>query len=591
MHLFAATPVRLLASLQLVLLGLLTLCMSARQGCAQFPENLPVVPQNAVPQNTFPQPPNQNPAPEQVLSLPNYVPPGFGPAAAPNQVDLPLQAAADVAAPWWTDLVPVPFRGTAKSLPIELDMLFVLTAAHSGHVQAISQAPWINQMQVEQARAAFDPTIFSDARFDSTSEPVGNTLTTGGPPRLQDNVLGMDAGLRGQNQRGSSYTLGQKLGHKNSNSNFFVPNDQGTARLSATLNKPLLRGRVTDVNRTLVLTAEFQTATARAEYETALQKQLFQVADTYWSLYVERASLLQRQRHLARAKEIAELLSSREMLDSSSSQILRARAAVANRTAELAQADARIRNLESRLRALVNAPELIEDRAAEFLPTQAALIQPIEFDVESEVSTALQLRPELADLQTKLDVVSARLNLARDQTKPSLNLVAEGYVAGLQGRSNIAGAWSNQFTEGRPGVAAGFVYELPYRQRAANASVRQRQYENLQLGHLVREARENIRAEVETATRDVQAQAQTAIGRKVSLEAAESEVVALQDRWKTLGNDPRLGQLQLSDLLSAQDRLLQEEQNLLQALVQYNRSLLEVQRATGKLVQFATPTE
>ena len=61
----------------------------------------------------------------------------------------------------------------------------------------------------------------------------------------------------------------------------------------------------------------------------------------------------------------------------------------------------------------------------------------------------------------------------------------------------------------------------------------------------------------------------------------------MKDRWEMLGNDPRLGQLQLNDLLDGQDRLLQEEQDLLQALVQYNRSILEVQRATGSLILFA----
>ncbi|TWU01374.1 TolC family protein [Neorhodopirellula pilleata] len=492
-----------------------------------------------------------------------------------------------IAEPWWSVPIKDSIRPDLHALPIDLDTLFALTAAHSGRVQAVAQAPWVSQSQVEQAQAAFDPTLFSDNRFNSTSDPVENSLTTGGPPRLQDNIVGLDSGLRGQNQRGTDYRVGQRFGHKNSNSNFFSPSDQGTARLYGNLTHPLMRGRKIDVNRSLVLTAQFETQAARAEYQDALQKQLFQVADTYWSLYTERASFLQRQKHLARASEIAELLLAREGYDSSSSQVLRARATVANRFADLAQADASIRNLESRLRALINAPELTDNRNAEFLPLQSASLLPFEFAIENEVATALERRPELAELASKLAATNVRLQLARDQSKPTLNLVAEGYVAGLQGQSDIPGAFVDQFSTGRPGYAAGLVYERPVGNRAATAAVRQRQFEIAQLGHLIDEAKENVRAEVETAVRNVQAAKQAALGRQLSVDATNAEVESLKDRWQTLGNDPQLGQLQLNDLLSSQDRLLQEEQNLLQALVQYNLAILEVQRSTGVLVQFA----
>lgn len=489
--------------------------------------------------------------------------------------------------PWWSAPSLAPLRPETQPLAMNLDWLFALTAAHSGRVQAVRQAPWVSQAQLDQAQAAFDPTLFSNNRFNSTSDPVENSLTTGGPPRLEDKIVGLDSGLRGQSQRGTNYQIGQRFGHKNSNSQFFSPQDQGTARLYANLTQPLMRGRKIDVNRSLVLTAQFETEAAKASYHDALQKQLFQVADTYWSLYAERASLLQRRQHLARAGEIAELLYAREGYDSSSSQILRARATVANRTAEMAQADARIRNLESRLRALINAPELTNNRNAEFLPVQTPSLLPIEFDIENEVGMAMQRRPELAEISRKLEAANVRLRLARDQTKPTLNLVGEGYVAGLEGQSNIPRAFADQFTQGPPGFAGGLVLERPVGNRAATAAVRQRQFEVVQLSHLIAEANENVRAEVETAIRNVQATKQAAIGRQISIEAANAEVNALKDRWQTLGNDPRLGQLQLNDLLSSQDRLLQEEQNLLEALVQYNRALLEVQRATGGLVQFA----
>ncbi|WP_197452458.1 TolC family protein [Rosistilla carotiformis] len=488
---------------------------------------------------------------------------------------------------WWIPGTARPLRSAPAALPIDLMTLFEWTVQHSARVQAVAQAPWISGTQIEQARGVFDPRIYSDSDYNSSSDPVENILTTGGPPRLEDQLLGTEVGVRGQTSSGGSYGIGQGLGHKNSNSTFFLPNNQGSAGLFANWSQPLLQGRSIDANRSLILTAQFDTAAAQAKYTDAILTQLFDVANGYWSLYVERANLLLRQRHLERAQRIAVQLEHRQSLDAVRSQVLRAQAAVANRRAELSLAEANIKNEESRLRALVNAPAFSDQGHAELLPVQPAVISPIDFDIESEVALAINRRPEILELHELVNATQVRLNLAQDQTRPQLNLVLQGQLAGRQGASDIVGAWSNQFTEGRPGVGGGLQYQLPYRNRTAHGQVRQRQYELTQLTMLIREKSANIRAEVEIAVRNLRASHAAAISRRESLAAVHAELAYLEDRWQLLGNDPRLGQLQLDDLLNGQDRLLREEQALLQSITQYNRSLIEVQRATGALVYFS----
>ncbi|QDT04439.1 Outer membrane efflux protein [Rubripirellula lacrimiformis] len=512
--------------------------------------------------------------------------------ATPETDSLPplssLDQAAQLKTQWWTPLVSDPLRDPNTALAIDLDQLFVLTVMYSGRVLAVEQTKWINQARTAQAVSEFDPTVFGSSRYDSTSDPAESTLTTGGPARLEDDIVAGDAGVRGQNSRGVKYNVGQSLGHKNSNSNFFIPNNQGYTRLFANMTHPLLRGRKIDVNRSLVLTAQFQTKGAQASYHESIQQQLIQVSDAYWQLYTERATFLQRSRHLQRATEIANLLHARADHDSSRTQVLRTRAAVADRTADISQSDARIRNLESNLRSLVNAPELTSNRDSEFLPVQPAVVLPVHFDAQIEVAAALGQRPELQRLNSEMDVARTRLRLANDQKKATLNFVSEAYLAGRQGDSDVLGALTDQFTVGRPGYGAGLVYERPMGNRNANASARQAYFQISQLQHLTTETTEKIYTEVESAVRDVAASSKAIDLRRIAREAAAAEADYLLDRWRSLGNDPNLGQIQLNDLLQAQDRLLQEEQNLLQALVQYNRAVLEVQRATGALVSFAS---
>ncbi len=490
-------------------------------------------------------------------------------------------------APWWTKQAALPMRVDANSIPVDLDQLFALTAAYSARVLAVSQTPWIHRAQIVQAKAAFDPTFYNSARFDSTSDPVENTLTTGGPSRLEDDILGFDVGLRGQSQRGMTYSLGQEFGHKNSNSTFFLPNDQGYSRLFLNLTQPLLQGRCIDVNRSLVLNARFESDAAQAAYHVALQKQLVRVSETYWSLFYERASLLQRKRHVAAAQAIVEQLAGRVKHDVPRNEVLRASAAVAARRAEIARSETEIRNLEARLRSLVTAPDLLAERTAELVPVQVAQLLEISFDYELESENALAMRPELADLSARMRAAEARIRLASDQTKARLDIVAEGYLAGRRGNSEVFGAWSDQFSTGRPGFATGLLYERPVHNRAATAALRQRKLELAQVHHLINEAQETIRAEVETAVRNVDATKAEMRSRQAAWQAVLDEVAYLNDRWLSLGNDPRFGQIQLDELLRAQDRQLLEEQSLLKATVQFQRAILEVQRATGALVRFA----
>ena len=119
----------------------------------------------------------------------------------------------------------------------------------------------------------------------------------------------------------SSVSLSQKLGHDNSNSLFFVPNDQGNARMSLELRQPLLKGRGPEYNQSFILETVFETQQAEAEYLRVLQDKLFEVGTSYWTLYRARTNLAQQRKHVERAAGVAEELEQRQILDTVRSQV------------------------------------------------------------------------------------------------------------------------------------------------------------------------------------------------------------------------------------------------------------------------------
>ncbi len=561
----------------------------ARTATLIFPADLPQVDHDAIPRSDAVSPLPTSPSAEAAVSQPMRSAIHDG-GIVTDQAINPLPSGDQIkgqAGPFVPDSVFSQLNEDQVGIPVSLDGLFMMTAQHSARVQSVKLTSAIAATQINQAQGAFDPQFFSEGRFDSTSDPVENILVTGGAPRLEDDIASWRGGLRGTTRRGESYELSQRLGHKNSNSDFFLPNDQGSSRLAASVTKPLMRDRKIDRSRTLVLTATFDSEAAKARFSSTLQQQFVEVSDRYWRLYQERCFFLLRQRHLQRIAEIAKRLELRESLDSNRSQILRARAEVQNRRTDLIGSSNSVERSQLQLESLVNSPEWETRHPKELIPIQPADLFEDAFDAETEIATAIRNRPEIKELKHRVESMRVNLRLAENQLAPRLDLVLEGYLAGLQGSSDVWGAWTDQFETGRPGFAGGLQYEIPYRGTAAKAVVRQRQLEVRRLGELIREQIANIRAEVGIAVRDAAAKRDEYISRLRGLEIVASEVAYLQDRWETLGADPQLGRLQLEDLLSAYDRQLAEELSVVRALVEHNMAVIRVQYATGMLLDFA----
>lgn len=486
--------------------------------------------------------------------------------------------------PWWRDAVVSPLRRSSGSRPVDLDALIISALAFSPRVRAISHDVLIQETGVLEAQAAFDVHAFVDSKFFRKSEPIGNLLDTGGPPRLREGDWGYAAGLRKRTPLGGSWEVSQQIGMRDSNSRFFAPKQQGNSRLLLSFNQPLLNGAGKKYNTALIVLADIDSCAAMDRTSAALQDHLYLVAESYWELPLQRAVFLQKQRHIERAGVILERLTSRRDVDSLDSQIVRARAAVAARRAELARAETSIRNTEARIRALTNSPDLRADPYGELVPVDFPATVPVDLSIRDAMVTALQYRPEIDAASQEIKAAGVRLNMSRNELLPALDLVLETYVSGLDGGYDITQAWVDQFSVGEPSYTAGVVFEVPLHRRAAKAQLQRRQ---LQLRQLTLELDETVRTlmtDVEIAVRDVAAAYESMVGNYRAMEAAAFEVDYSTQRWQLMSGEEQSASLLLEDLLNAQDRLAIEEYGFAIAQRDYTVSQTRLKRATGVLL-------
>lgn len=484
---------------------------------------------------------------------------------------------------WWDQYATEAIDTESAAVPLDVNQLLFLALKNSAQVQVYSEVPLIRETAINEAVAAFDWTKFAEALWRDVSEPVGSSLTVGGTgDRFLEEQFTSSVGLRRRTRSGGQFEVSQQIGWQDTNSSFFIPDNQGTSRLTLGFTQPLLRGRGRSYNESLIVLAKIDVETANQEFKRQLQSHLMEVVRGYWALYLERGSLAQKVGLYEQTKGVFNQLQARKRIDAGQTQLASAAAALENRRADLIRSRAAVANAETRLRALINASSLNEP--TEFIPTQPPSFDLHDADTLSEVETAVQHRPEIASALKEIKAGCVRLKMAEHEMLPQLNLITQTYVAGLQGDSDIGQAIVDQFSDGAPSYSAGLQFEVPIGRRAANARLTRRLIEARQLQQQYRTALENVKAEIEIAVRELHTSYREMFAKFRSMESARNEAITIEARWKR-NADGGTSSLNLDALLRAQERVTDAEFEYLSAQLTYNLSLMNLRRANGTLLQ------
>lgn len=486
---------------------------------------------------------------------------------------------------WWTQRVEKPVRTDAATRKYSLEELILMAVQYSAQVQVDAELPLIREAAVIEADSEFDWIAYLETNWRDASDPVGSSLTVGGTGnRFRDHQWTGESGLRRKNRAGGQLSIGQELGHQNNNSTFFQPNNQGSSRLTLSYSQPLLRNSGQVYNESLTMLAQIDAGIAREEYVRKLQDHLLELARAYWGLRLERIAFLQKQRLYSATEEIVKKIESRQGVDSFKSQLIRAQSALASREADLIRASQAVRNAESRIRSLVNAPEFDNYDSIEIIPADLPTSQRVQFAESDSVETALQNRPEVLQAVEQIRAASVRLQMSQNEVLPVLNLLMESYVAGLQGGSEVGQAWANQFSVGEPGYSIGVQYEIPLQNRLANSRLTRRQHELRQLQSQMRVTTEKIKLEVVVAAREVDTSFREMKAKQLAMIAAVKNRDYIQQRWELLAGEDQSSILAFDDLLRSQKQVADAEFEFTKSQMTYNLALVNIKRATGQLL-------
>ncbi len=486
--------------------------------------------------------------------------------------------------PWWSGQVRKGVTHGTEQIMVDSTSLFTRALQYSSQIKVFSDLPLIRETGIQEADGAFDFRIFTEGRLQSLDEPVGDDLKTGGPLRYEEDSKGIEYGIRKKFSPGTEVEIKQSISDKDTNSVYFNPNDQAWSGTYLTIRQPLLKGFGIAYNTTALNLAGIDHGVAEEELRRNIESHLLEVSRAYWGLYLERSLLAQKNKLVQKTAEIYKKMQQRTSVDVQPSLLARAKSMLSSYEMAELQAGYAVLNAQSRLRALINDPELLNASGVELVTNQPPSYSFIDIPLDTVLQTALDNRPEVSQSVRHIQAAYIRLEQSDNELMPTLELFFQTYVKGLEGDYDYGESYSNQFDEGQPSYVGGLRFEYPLGNNEAEARNRRKRLEIRQLLHQLDTTVENVLLESQVSYRELTKNYRSIVQGYDIMQADREEIDALKSRIELMiSQGEPYGDL-LYRMLDAFERLSKSEEILAKSELTYNYSLYNLYRAMGVLV-------
>lgn len=303
----------------------------------------------------------------------------------------------------------------------------------------------ITNTTIDQAKAAFDPTLKFNNQWSRTNTPSGvndsidpqrtdiiSTPTTAYLGTLgvtKTNVLGGQWGA----------TLTENPTHFTGPGAIISPflpaisfplNPQNASNFNLSYTQPLLQGAGFRVNTAPIVIARLNTEMSFFQYKDSVQEMVRGVIEAYWNLVNARTDVWAKMQQVEASKEAYLRLRTRMILDADKADVAQALVAYTQYKANLIAAEANVLTREGALRNIVGLPPS-DDKF--IIPVSLPTFKRLDPEWDKLVQLAEASRPDIIELKIIIEAEQQRLLQAESQVLPQLNAVGSYQWNGLTG--------------------------------------------------------------------------------------------------------------------------------------------------------------
>lgn len=472
-----------------------------------------------------------------------------------------------------------PALDTDPQIRMPLQELIQRAVANSLDVRVAGYGPAIESTRVVEAEARFDPVFFANTQFERRDRDQAAQFVSDS----QSDVFTVQSGIRQNLPSGGQAELRYQAGRTNirGDSTFFTLNPFYENDLVLQVTQPILRDFGNTINRARIVISRNNQRISLLDFRRQMEETAAEIEQTYWALVAAERDVEIQESLVENTFRTADVLFKRRGQDVTRVQLSQANSRLESRRATLVAAKARVRDLSDQLKRLMNDPSIPVSSAVLILPATPAILEPVRFDLEDQISTAMEYRLELGQQQLRVDSASVASDVAKNNLLPQLNVVGSVSVQGLD--DSFGNALEDQADFGNVGWAIGLQFEIPIGNRAARATWRrallQREQAITQYQGLI----DQIALDVKLAMRAVETSWDRIIATRQARFAAADALLAVQQR-EDAGEQltPTFVQLKLDQQSELADAAIRETA----AISDYNFAIARLEQAKGTLLRY-----
>jgi outer membrane protein len=480
-----------------------------------------------------------------------------------------------------------------KKLELSLKSYLALVMANNTDIAVSRLTVDVAQNAITRAFAPFDP--FATGRFLSarSKSPTTDTLQ-----KVQNLSTLSQPALFTYNQTlssGTNYGVSFSTLKNATNSGVSSFNPAINSSLQFNFAQPLIKNRGMYVNRLPITTARSRLRVTEYSLRDTVMQLVENAENAYWDLVQARDNLKVQQKALELANEALKR-AQRELELGAMSPLDIYQPQQNYATAEISVSQARyfLAQRENALRKQIGADLDPALRGLPIVLTESADVPETGSpDAEAEVQKALLSRPDLKAANQALDVDDLQIKSAKNSLLPDLQLLGMYSAQGQGGNRNLydpntalligvspggfGDVLSQMFGLGFPLYQFGLQLRLPIRNRAAAADLADAVVAKKHDALTVRNVEQTVRLDVLNAVSQLESSKASVKLARVALDFAQKYLEAEQKKYE-------LGTSQIYFVLQAQQSLVNAESALVQNSIGYKRSVMDLLRRTGELL-------
>jgi outer membrane protein len=488
------------------------------------------------------------------------------------------------------------------SVPLTLDdaVRFALDRNLDIAVQRLN--PEINDILYASTRSVYHPALTSVVSTQSTTNPATSTLSgsqnVGAP--VVAGLTNFNGGIAQSIPWGGGSAAIQLNNNKQTTTSLNVLyNPTYNTNWSGSYTQPLLRNFSTDATRRTLQVTKLNRDISDVQLRSTITNTLSNVRNAYWDYVFSVQAVDVARQSLDLAERLVRDNQTRvEVGTMAPIDVVQAQSQAATARQNLVAAQSTMRTAELVLKRLIVGGTSDPNWAVRLDPVDRPDFTPQTFDIEAAVRRALSERTDIAIAKKNLEVNDVTLKFLVDQMKPQADFVATYGLVGLGGSQyvydptatgvnrtpigSIPGGYGNAlstlFGTNYPRWTAQLNFSYPLGTSAQEANVARARVQQNQVQAQMKQIELQVATEVTNAVTTATSNAERVQAAQSARELAQKQLEAEQSKFE-------VGMSTNFNVIQAQRDLATAQNNELQAILNYRKSLVEVERLQQTTLQ------